>query len=195
MYFLASPKSTTYTIWACLPIPIKKLSGFMSLCSMCLSCMASIRYTNCSPTCSTVLKDSLLPCYTKRSYKEVPSRSISITLYCPSVVTACTCFKHIVLWECRGRFQKSWGTCTVWPHSKVVGTWLLFIRVWLRNVIADWCDFKQDRSIRTHQCQASWPVWSSYIQWVLSEIFVTFALALHALQYLNYNILSISAYP
>ena len=44
LYLLANPKSITYTMFYFLPCPIRKLSGFISLCMKWLLCKNSNRY-------------------------------------------------------------------------------------------------------------------------------------------------------
>ncbi len=154
MYFLESPKSTRYMIWAFLPTPIKKLSGFMSRWRMCFSCTSYIRSTICSPICSTVFRDRRLPLSLNRSSKLDPKRSMSMMLYWPSVVKEWALVNDEIPWEFPQLDQKNSGTCTSWLRGKVVGICWEFTKVLRHSVRWDWFYFRRDKFLQRLQCPA-----------------------------------------
>lgn len=79
--FFASPKSIRNNLLQCLPMPMRKLSGFMSRCMKDLQCTYSMRPIIWSANIRTVFIVNRREQKLKRSSREGPSRSITRTLY------------------------------------------------------------------------------------------------------------------
>ena len=58
IYLLERPKSIIYNLLHLFPLPIKKLSGLMSLWIKCFPCINSSLYTIWSPSIQTVFKEN-----------------------------------------------------------------------------------------------------------------------------------------
>ena len=80
LYFLAKPKSIRNHLLQWLPIPIRKLSGLMSLCIKFFVCTCSILLIIWSANISTVFIVNLLEQKLKRSSRLGSRRSITGTL-------------------------------------------------------------------------------------------------------------------
>lgn len=81
LYLLASPKSMIYSTCYCLPIPIRKLSGLISLCRKPCWWMNSHRCNIYIASIKTVLCENLRRQYSYKSSKEGPNSSMTKTLY------------------------------------------------------------------------------------------------------------------
>ena len=79
IYFFARPKSKINILWEWLPIPIAKLSGFMSLWMILLSWIYLTLLIIWSANIHTVLTLNFFPVFSKSDSKESPNRSMIIT--------------------------------------------------------------------------------------------------------------------
>ena len=84
LYLFANPKSMIWIKWDFLPFPIKKLSGFTSLCRKDLEWIYSILWIIWSATINTVFSENCRLQKLNRSSREGPSRSMTMQLYSPS---------------------------------------------------------------------------------------------------------------
>ena len=102
MYLLARPMSTMNMICYFSPLPIKRLSGLISLCKKCLVWRYRILSSSCSPSIRTVLTENRLLRSTNKSSVLFESKSIIIRLYPASEPTAYT---FILCWLLEGNLQ------------------------------------------------------------------------------------------
>ncbi len=124
MYLLARPMSTMNIMCYFSHLPIKRLSGLISLCKKCLVWRYRILSRSCSPSIRTVLTEKRLLRSTNNSSVLFESRSIIIRLYPASEPTAYTYVRWWVLEDSLRFYHRGWCTCRVWLRTLVGDAWL-----------------------------------------------------------------------